>query len=98
MVDLSNHLHHKPSQLSVGECQRVAVVRAMINSPKLLLADEPTGSLDYVSSEKLIKLLTTINETKQITLIVVTHSKELANSMKHRYMLRNGKLENSEHS
>jgi lipoprotein-releasing system ATP-binding protein len=77
-VGLGDHLHHHPAQLSGGEQQRVAVVRALINQPKLLLADEPTGSLDAASSETLGDLLVELNETEGATLIVVTHSAALA--------------------
>jgi lipoprotein-releasing system ATP-binding protein len=77
-VGLGEHLHHHPAQLSGGEQQRAAVVRALINQPKLLLADEPTGSLDSVSSEKLGDLLVELNHTEGVTLIIVTHSSVLA--------------------
>jgi lipoprotein-releasing system ATP-binding protein len=77
-VGLEKHQHHHPAQLSGGEQQRVAVVRALINQPKLLLADEPTGSLDAASSEKLGDLLVELNRTEGVTLIIVTHSPALA--------------------
>ncbi len=82
----------KPGELSGGECQRAAVVRALINDPELLLADEPTGALDEENAAGLSKLLTDINEQKKITLIVVTHSLELANKMDKIYLLKNGSL------
>lgn len=83
----------KPAQLSGGECQRTAVIRAMINSPALLLADEPTGALDADNAAKLAELLVEINETDKVALIVVTHSKILAEKMHTVYELRNGRLE-----
>lgn len=92
-VGLVEHFYHRPSQLSGGELQRVAVVRALINKPKLLLADEPTGSLDQMTSENLSRLLLELNEDEDITLIVVTHSSKLARFMKSCYNLVNGKLE-----
>lgn len=92
-VGLAEHFHHRPSQLSGGELQRVAVVRALINKPKLLLADEPTGSLDQKTSEKLSRLLLELNKEENITLIVVTHSSNLARYMQLCYNLINGKLD-----
>jgi ABC-type lipoprotein export system ATPase subunit len=92
-VGLVEHYQHRPSQLSGGELQRVAVVRALINKPQLLLADEPTGSLDQKTSENLSRLLLELNKEEAITLIVVTHSSNLARYMKSCYNLINGKLE-----
>jgi ABC-type lipoprotein export system ATPase subunit len=94
-VGLEKHFHHFPAQLSGGERQRVAVVRALINAPKLILADEPTGSLDRESSENLGQLLLQLNKDEGMALIVVTHSMELARLMDKVYKLRDGKLENS---
>ena len=74
-------MHHRPRELSGGDSQRVAVVRALINRPQLLLADEPTGSLDHVAALSLAKLLVEINKEEGVTLIVVTHSRELAQQM-----------------
>jgi ABC-type lipoprotein export system ATPase subunit len=92
-VGLGERMDHRPGQLSGGECQRAAVVRALINKPKLLLADEPTGSLDGSSSENLGRLLMELNEEEQVTLIVVTHSMDLAKRMGRIYRLRDGRLE-----
>jgi len=91
-VGLLNHLNRFPSQLSVGECQRAAVVRALINQPRLLLADEPTGSLDAASAGQLANLLTDLNQEQNVALVIVTHSIELAGKMEKRYLLREGKL------
>lgn len=91
-VGLLNHLNRFPSQLSVGECQRAAVVRALINQPRLLLADEPTGSLDAASAGQLANLLTDLNQEQNVALVIVTHSMELAGKMEKRYLLREGKL------
>ena len=77
-VGLSHRLTHRPGQLSGGECQRAAVVRALINGPKLLLADEPTGSLDRESAESLAKLLMELNREDGVGLIMVTHAADLA--------------------
>ena len=92
-VGLSDHLDYFPAYLSGGEQQRVAVVRALINNPGLILADEPTGSLDRTSAENLGNLLLQINKEENITLIVVTHSLDLARKMDTVYSLQNGKLE-----
>jgi len=91
-VGLKDQKHQLPGQMSGGECQRTAVVRALIHEPGLLLADEPTGSLDKKSADRLGDLLVTINEEKKVTLVVVTHSMELAKKMKKIYKLDNGKL------
>ncbi len=91
-VGLSDRLAHRSGQLSGGERQRVAVVRALINAPRLLLADEPTGSLDQASSDELARLLFELNQEEKVTLIIVTHSKELASRMGRVLALRGGKL------
>ena len=90
---LEHRLTHRPSQLSGGECQRVAVVRALINQPSLILADEPTGALDYSNAEAMTELLVKLNLEDQATLIVVTHSTELAAKMGATYKLQNGIFE-----
>jgi ABC-type lipoprotein export system ATPase subunit len=77
-VGLKDHLLHRPGELSGGERQRVAVVRALINKPKLLLADEPTGSLDSDASRNIAELLVELNHSEKVTLIVVTHSQKIA--------------------
>jgi len=91
-VGLSDHLHQYPFQLSVGECQRTAVVRALINQPRLLLADEPTGSLDAANADQLSVLLSELNQEQNVALVIVTHSMELAAKMDKIYQLREGKL------
>ena len=92
-VGLENHFDYFPAQLSGGELQRVAVVRALINRPKLLLADEPTGSLDEPSALNLGQILIDLNRAENVTLIVVTHSHDLAKRMDTVYNLHNGRLE-----
>jgi ABC-type lipoprotein export system ATPase subunit len=91
-VGLSEHINQYPSQLSVGECQRTAIVRALINQPKLLLADEPTGSLDSSNANLLATLLTELNLEQNVALVIVTHSMELASKMDKIYHLRDGRL------
>ena len=82
-----------PGKLSGGECQRAAVVRAMINNPSLLLADEPTGALDRENVKKMSDLLLELSQDEGVTLLVVTHSADLAQRMGKTLELRNGKLE-----
>ena len=77
-VGLEKFILYRPGELSGGQRQRVAVVRALINNPKLLLADEPTGSLDRNSSENIADLFVELNRSEKVTLIVVTHSLSLA--------------------
>ena len=91
-VGLGQRLGHRPGQLSGGERQRVAVVRALINRPQLLLADEPTGSLDHASAQQLGQLLTDLNREEQVALIVVTHALDLARLMSKVYELKDGRL------
>jgi lipoprotein-releasing system ATP-binding protein len=91
-VGLAERLSHRPGQLSGGERQRTAVVRALINEPRLLLADEPTGSLDAAASENLAGLLVDLNREEGIALIVVTHAVKLAAQMARALELRGGVL------
>jgi ABC-type lipoprotein export system ATPase subunit len=94
-VGLSHRLHHRPGQLSGGERQRVAVVRALVNQPRLLLADEPTGALDRVAADALANLLVDLNREDGVTLIVVTHARHLAAQMKSQLELRDGQLQDA---
>ena len=91
-VGLSGRLHHLPWQLSGGEKLRAAVARALINRPKLILADEPTGSLDPASADTVADLLLALNRDHGVTLIVVTHNLAIAKRMGKTFELRNGKL------
>ena len=90
--------NNKPGELSGGECQRAAVARALINRPELLLADEPTGSLDAENASLLIDLLTRISEEMQVTLVIATHSAEIAGRMDRTCQIRNGRLECARHN
>jgi ABC-type lipoprotein export system ATPase subunit len=91
-VGLAERIGHRPGELSGGERQRVAVVRALINQPQLLLADEPTGALDHASAQLLGQLLVELNREEGVTLIVVTHARELAARMGRVMELRDGNL------
>lgn len=94
-VGLSARLNHRPGQLSGGERQRVAVCRALINQPLLLLADEPTGNLDPKTAEAVGTLLLDISQEQQTMLICVTHSRDLAGRFSTHYELADGKLVDS---
>ncbi|MHC4693295.1 MAG: ABC transporter ATP-binding protein [Planctomycetota bacterium] len=91
-VGLKEWILHRPGQLSGGQRQRVAVVRALINQPKLLLADEPTGSLDEHAAKNIAELLVELNQSEQVTLILATHSIKLAEHMDQVLELSNGTL------
>lgn len=89
-VGLTDRKTHFPGQLSGGECQRVAVARALIMKPSLLLADEPTGSLDYDTAQSLMELLLALNTEEGATLLLVTHAREYASRMSRQVELKNG--------
>ncbi|MDC0909257.1 ABC transporter ATP-binding protein [Flavobacteriales bacterium] len=95
LLDMLN-LHHKaekkPDELSGGEQQRVAVARSLINSPSILLADEPSGNLDSKNAAELHELLLKLNKEKSQTIIVITHSKELANLADKTFEIKDGKI------
>ena len=94
MVDLEDRAHHKPQTLSGGERQRVAVLRAIINQPSLLLADEPTGDLDWEHANTILQMLMDLHKEKEMTIIIVTHNKRVAKIAKNTYNLTKGRLEN----
>lgn len=91
-VGLEQRLQHRPAQLSGGERQRTAVVRALINQPSLLLADEPTGSLDQKSAANLADLLVELNREQGVSLILVTHDPKIANRMQRVVTLHEGQI------
>jgi ABC-type lipoprotein export system ATPase subunit len=91
-VGLGHRLDHKPGLLSGGECQRVAVVRALINRPRLLLADEPTGSLSQSGALELTELLLELNQEESLGLLVVTHAQAVAQRVGNVHELHEGRL------
>jgi ABC-type lipoprotein export system ATPase subunit len=91
-VGIWEQQNQKPAEMSGGECQRTAVVRALINKPGLILADEPTGALDQENATALTDLLIQLSKEENITLVTVTHSAEIAEKMDKIYTLKNGEL------
>lgn len=92
-MGLGNRMRHYPNQLSGGERQRVAIARSLANDPAILLADEPTGNLDSVSSAHIIEILSGIRERRGMTIIVVTHENDIASSAPRHIRIRDGKIE-----
>jgi lipoprotein-releasing system ATP-binding protein len=91
LVGLQERFSHKPGELSGGEQQRVAVARALVLEPKVLLADEPTGNLDTKTGEAVFDLLQELNRIKGVTLVIVTHNLKLAEKMSRQIQLIDGK-------
>lgn len=90
--NLGDRLHHRPSELSGGEQQRVAVARALMNDPQIILADEPTGNLDEQNTEIMLDILFNLNKEHQLSIVLVTHDKSIAERSDMNYELRKGKL------
>lgn len=92
-VGLEKRIYHRPSQLSGGEQQRVAIARAIVGNPKVILADEPTGALDSKTSETIMEIFQELNKERGITIVQVTHEKNIAQYGKRIYHLLDGKIE-----
>ena len=92
-LNIGNKLNSYPNQLSGGEQQRVAIARSLINKPKLILADEPTGNLDTENTNNIAKILEKISKEHKITTVVVTHDMNIAKNANKIYCLNDGKLE-----
>jgi lipoprotein-releasing system ATP-binding protein len=92
-LGLSERLDHKPSELSGGEQQRVAVARSLVNDPEVILADEPSGNLDTENKQELHKLFITLRERFQKTLVIVTHDRELAGMADRIITMKDGRIE-----
>ncbi len=96
-VGLKNRAHHKTNQLSGGEQQRIAIARALLNNPALILADEPTGNLDTKTSYEIMDIFTKLNVEKGITMVMVTHEPDIACYARKRIYIRDGQIIKEEH-
>ena len=94
-LGLSHRIHHKPNELSGGEQQRVAVARSLINNPKIIFADEPSGNLDSESAETLHDLFFKLRDQFGQTFVIVTHNRELANMADRKLVMVDGKIVNN---
>jgi len=91
-VGLGNRINHRPNELSGGEKQRVAIVRALMNDPEILLCDEPTGNLDTKSGREIQELIWELNENTKQTVVIVTHDERFAKSAEHVIRMADGKI------
>jgi putative ABC transport system ATP-binding protein len=92
IVGLENRIDHKPNELSGGERQRVSIARALINEPKIIIADEPTGNLDSKKSSEIISILKKLNSNSNITLVIITHDPNVAHEADRVIHMQDGKI------
>src|SRR5258706_13437271 len=91
-VELTDRVKHRPSELSGGQAQRVAIARSMINRPSLILLDEPTGAVDTETAQQLVDLLKRLNQEDQVTIVIVTHDLDIAAQSRRQIRLKDGKV------
>ena len=97
LVGLGNRMDHHPSQMSGGQQQRVAIARALVNRPSLLLADEPTGNLDSVTTEEILQMFEKLNDERGITIVIVTHEADVGAHCKRIIRMRDGRIDGMDH-
>src|SRR5437870_2824924 len=91
-VGLSDRIKHRPSELSGGQMQRVAIARSMVNSPSLILLDEPTGAVDTETAQQLVDLLKRLNREDQVTIVLVTHDTDISGQARRQIRLKDGRV------
>jgi len=91
-VGLTDRIRHRPTELSGGQAQRVAIARSMVNSPSLILLDEPTGAVDTETAQQLVDLLKRLNREDQVTIVIVTHDLDIAGQASRHIRLKDGKV------
>jgi ABC-type lipoprotein export system ATPase subunit len=91
-VGLSDRIHHRPTELSGGQAQRVAIARSMVNRPSLILLDEPTGAVDTETAQQLVDLLKRLNQEERVTIVLITHDLDVAAEATRQIRLKDGKI------
>jgi putative ABC transport system ATP-binding protein len=91
-VGLTDRIHHRPTELSGGQAQRVAIARSMVNGPSLILLDEPTGAVDTETAQQLVDLLKRLNQEEQVTIVIVTHDLDIAGQARRQIRLKDGRV------